>query len=85
MRESPMKTRNGITLSEAKATFDNGNVTSLRIDIILGNYYLVVCTKIADKTLMNARNQEKIFKTLEAIMKDYQYITSKEIKSLLIR
>lgn len=79
-----MKAKSGITLSEAKATFDNGNVTSIRIDIIFGNYYLVICTKIAEKTLINARNKEKIFKTLDAIMKDYLYITSKEIKSLIV-
>ena len=78
------KTNKGITISEAKATFDNGNVTGIRVDIILGNYYLVICTKITDKTLINARNKEKIFKTLDAINKDYLYITSREIKSLKI-
>ena len=80
-----IKPRSGITLAEAKATFENGNVRSIRIDVILGNYYLIIFTKIADKTLINARNKEKVFKSLEAIIKDYRYITSLPINSMIIQ
>lgn len=80
-----IKVKAGITLSEAKATFENGNVSSIRIDVILGNYYLIICTKIAEKTLINARNKEKVFKSLEAIIKDYRYITSLPLNSMIIK
>lgn len=80
-----IKQRSGISLAEAKATFENGNVGSIRIDIVLGNYYLVVCTKITEKTLVNARNKEKVFKSLDAIIKDYRYITSMPINTMIIK
>lgn len=75
----------GITLSEAKATFENGNVTSIRADHVLGALSLVVCTRIGEKPIRTHRNTYKLYKSLSAILNDYKYITSNDVKSLIIR
>lgn len=80
-----LKSDEGMTLQEAKATFDNGNVKYIRVDIVLGEYYLMVCTKISEKPIRTQRNTYKSYKSLTAIMKDYRYITSSEAKSLILK
>lgn len=80
-----MKNTNGITVSEAKNTFDNGNVRSLRADCFLGTWNLIVCTSIAEKIVITFRGQPKAYKSLNALLADYQLITSKEASSFLFK
>lgn len=80
-----MKNTNGITVSEAKNTFDNGNVKSIRADCFLGTWNLIVCTGIAEKIVVTFRGQPKTYKSLSALLTDYQLITSKNASSFVFR
>lgn len=80
-----LKANEGMTLQEAKATFDNGNVKNIRVDIVLGEYHLMICTKISEKPIRTQRNTYKSYKSITAIMKDYKYITSSEVKCLILK
>lgn len=75
----------GISLTEAKATFDNGNVKGIRVDLVLGAYYLVVCTRVGEKPIRTQRNTYKQYKSLNSMLNDYKYITSNEAKSFIIK
>lgn len=81
-----MKNNQGITVTEAKNTFENGNVKSLRVDYLLGDLYLVVCmAQTGEKTVITHRGHNKAYKSMRALFADYQTITSQQIKSLTLR
>ena len=80
-----MKKTNGITVSEAKNTFDNGNVRSIRADSFMGTWNLIVCTGVAEKVVITFRGQPKAYTSMNALLADYQLITSKQATSFLIK
>ena len=75
----------GMTVSEAKATFDNGNVTGIRVDVFNGEFYMVICTKIGEKPIRTQRNTYKFYKSFNSLINDYKSITSNDIKSLILK
>ena len=75
----------GISIAEAKAAFDNGSVKGLRVDIIFGQMVLIVCTKVADKPVRTVRNKYKQYKSIESLLRDYKFITSNDVKCMLLK
>ncbi|MFA2868993.1 hypothetical protein [Acinetobacter pittii] len=73
-----------LTIGEAKSLFEHGVVKHLRIDVVMGDFVLMVKTDIHEKPIRTHRYEYKKYKSLDAILKDYQYITSKEVKSLIL-
>lgn len=81
-----MQNKQGITVAEAKNTFENGNVKGLRVDHLLGDLYLVVCmAQAGEKTIITHRGHNKAYKSMNALFSDYQAITSQQIKSLILK
>lgn len=81
-----VQNKQGITIAEAKSTFENGNIKGLRVDYLLGDLYLVVCmVKTGEKTIITHRGHNKAYKSMNALFADYQAITSQQIKSLTFR
>lgn len=74
-----------LTIGEAKSLFDHGVVKQFRIDVMLGDFVLVIKTDIHERPIRTHRYEYKKYKSLDAILKDYQYITSQEVKSLILK
>jgi hypothetical protein len=69
------------TISEAKSAFNHGLINDLRIDGVLGEFHMIAVSKIDQKPIRTSRYEYKKYKSLDAIIKDYEYITSKKFKS----
>lgn len=74
-----------LTISEAKSLYDHGVVKQVRIDVILGDFILMIKTDVQDRPIRTHRYEYKKYKSLDAILKDYQYITSQESKTLILK
>ncbi|HDG9824208.1 MULTISPECIES: hypothetical protein [Acinetobacter] len=81
-----MQNKQGITVAEAKNTFENGNVKALRADYLLGDLYLVVCmAQTGEKTIITHRGHNKAYKSMNALFADYKTITSQQVKTLALK
>lgn len=74
-----------MTVSEAKLAFQNGIIKEIRIDVVMGEYTMIVKTNIDEMPIRTARYTMKKYKSLDAILKDYQYITCSEVKTLILK
>ncbi|WP_047429779.1 hypothetical protein [Acinetobacter sp. neg1] len=74
-----------LTISEAKSLYEHGVINQIRVDVMLGDFVLMVKTDITERPIRTHRYEYKKYKSLDAILKDYQYITSQEVKSLILK
>lgn len=73
------------TIAEAKSLYDHGVVKQVRIDVFMEEFILVVKTDIHERPIRTHRYEYKKYKSLDAILKDYRYITSKDVNSLILK
>lgn len=75
---------NSYSLVQAKEVYMQGHTTHLRVDYVLGSSYLFLCSKWYQRPIRTQRYQQKEYKTLNAIIRDYEYITGKPFNSFNI-
>ena len=73
------------TIGEAKKFYDAGSIKELRIDVLMGDYIMIAKGSFDERPIRTHRYEYKKYKSLDSIFKDYQYITSQEVKALILK
>ena len=82
---------NSYSLSEAKMMYQQGHIQTIRIDHALDNWTMQFITNSKydfekTKPLRTSNGgKQKLFKSLSAIAKDYEYITGKPLAAMELK
>lgn len=72
-----------ISLNDAKLALENGSIDSISFNFFLGSLNCVILFKNGKEgVITTTRGDYKKYKSLDAIFKDYKFITSLELCSL---
>lgn len=86
-----LSTYDSYSLSEAKMIYLQGHIQTIRIDHAIGHWtmHFVTDSKYSfgkEKPLRTSNGgKQKLFKSLSAIAKDYEYITGKPLAAMELK
>lgn len=72
---------NSYTVAQARDAYLNNSIKAIRLDHVLGSFYMFVKTYRGDLPIRTQRYEQKAYKSLAAVISDYEHITGKPFKS----